>query len=538
MPEDLKRYVVVQHPLRERLRRPSLERSPTAALAQMYFRGSGGELTRRALLDVPVAAVSQVLTTAGLAAAGVGTAAPLVKARAQSRLRRRLHRSALQDRKSFDDYDVEILASRLNDLTLIRASERTAQALREAGVTLVDDAPVYPARARPPSVRRRKRPGPRRTRTVEVTSAAGRRIRGAVVTGLMADGEIDFRRTGHDGIAALDVTDTHLVDVWVDPVPGHWSWSRLGMASAEDHIVASLTAIDDDHVDGLRHRYPDAVIEAGKDVRVGVIDTGVGPHDEISIHGGRDYRLKPNASNYGAEESDHGTHVAGVIASRAGGPRRGLAPGVELRSYRIYTEDEQASVYTLALAIPDAIEDGCDIINLSITMDTVNELVAGRVQKALDAGVIVVAAAGNTERQPLAFPASIDGVLAVGALGRTGTYPADCASADHECIPRGEDPADYVADFSSRVRDQDFVAPGVGIISTVGRSEWGVMDGTSQAAPVVSALAARVLAESGLLEYGRTVERARAVIAQVRQRAKSLGFPVDLEGTGLIEHQG
>ena len=157
MPEDLKRYVVVWDPLRERLRRPSLERSPTAALAQMYFRGSGGELTRRALLDVPVA----VRPNSGRAPAWWPpelARGPAVRARAGTRVRRRLHRSALGDPGSLDDYDVEILASRPDDLTLIRASERTAQALREAGVTLVDDAPVYTARARPPSVRRRRRP--------------------------------------------------------------------------------------------------------------------------------------------------------------------------------------------------------------------------------------------------------------------------------------------------------------------------------------------------------------------------------------------
>jgi subtilisin len=351
----------------------------------------------------------------------------------------------------------------------------------------------------------------------------------------MNDGTTDCRYTSGRGAARLDVTDSVLTAVWVDPVPGHWSWSEREIEPDAKKIQVTLLPIADGHVDGLRHRYSQTGINEGRGVRVGVIDTGVRPHRSLALRHERTYPYGPDPEDErGVPRSPHGTHVAGIIASRADPSRRGVAPGVELRSYRIYQGDEASSAFSLALAIEDAIRDGCDIINLSLVLHNANLVIAERVQRALDAGVIVVAAAGNDNRGPLAFPASIDGVIAVGALGRRGTYPEDSASGDHACPPPGADFDDFIGDFSNRLREVDFIAPGIGTISTVGEDDWGVMDGTSQAAPVVTGLAARVLVESKMADRKRSAARARAVIAALHRQADSLGFSSELEGKGLI----
>ena len=296
------------------------------------------------------------------------------------------------------------------------------------------------------------------------------------------------------------------------------------MASADDHIVASLAAIDEDYVDGLRHRYPNTVIDAGRGVRLGVIHTGVGPHDEISIHGGRDYSLKPTGSNYGAAGSDHGTHVAGVYRVPAGRAAKGTRPGgrtPELQDLHRGRGDEHLH----AVAILEAIDDGCDIINLSITMDSVIDLVATRVQKALDAGVIVVAAAGNNERQPLAFPASIDGVLRRRAWPHRDV-PSGLCLRRSRVRPQGRGPGGLRGGFLEPRSRRGLPRAWRGTISTVGRSGWGVMDGTSQAAPVVSALAARVLSESGRWSTtGRSSGRRRSSLRCAHARKRS-AFPL------------
>jgi hypothetical protein len=60
------------------------------------------------------------------------------------------------------------------------------------------------------------------------------------------------------------------------------------------------------------------------------------------------------------------------------------------------------------------------------------------------------------------------------------------------------------------------------------------MDGTSQAAPVVTALVARILADTGLVRQKRSVIRAKSVLKELRRANLDLGFSNDLVGTGLV----
>ncbi len=191
-------------------------------------------------------------------------------------------------------------------------------------------------------------------------------------------------------------------------------------------------------------------------------------------------------------EHAHGSHVAGIIASRAVGSRRGLAPGVRLHSYQIFpNEDEATSTFALSQALRAAVDDGCDVINLSVTATGPVPLVERDIRRAIEQGVIVCAAAGNASRAPIQFPAAYPGVIGVSAAGRAKTYPAGTESVHAESSDRGTDPDDYVAGFSNWIRRDDLAAPGVGTISCFPDGAWGVFDGTSQATPVVSAIAAR-----------------------------------------------
>jgi subtilisin len=535
-----KRYIIIEDPLAERLRRPAFELSPRALKDALLYRAEGEDVGASAVYSVPATAASQFSGALGLLAAELVTGTPWVMARARSIIHDRWPRldarRGSRRRTYVGDAGVNIIDHRPGDLTLIEATEEVVSDLRDRGLQIVEDQPVFPAMARPPALRRRA--GLRAEAEVKVivrSEPTGKRVRGALVTGRMADGTVDSGQANGQGVVRLDVTGTELQDLWVDPVPGHWSWSAYNVQVLNGGVETMLQAVAYNQVDGLRHRYDDAKVTDGKGVRVGVIDTGILAHEDLRIEHEEVLYPGPTEADAGPITSPHGTHVAGIIASRARSLRRGIAPGVELESYRIYLDDEASGTFSLALAISLAIQRGCDIINLSLVQAKEDHLVQSRIREALDAGVIVVAAAGNDARGPLSFPASIDGVIAVGALGRHGTYPEDSASGDHVSTPEGADAADYIADFSNRLRmSSDFVAPGVGIISTVGNDSWGVLDGTSQAAPVVSGLAARVLVESGLHKHNRTVARAAAVIAELKRRADRLGFPDDLEGEGLI----
>jgi subtilisin family serine protease len=144
----------------------------------------------------------------------------------------------------------------------------------------------------------------------------------------------------------------------------------------------------------------------------------------------------------------------------------------------------------------------------------------------------VVAAAGNDGRRPVSFPADQPDVVAVSALGRTGTYPRDAAGSAERHGPYGDDGADFVAAFSN-VGAVDLTAPGLAIVSTV-PGGYLDLDGTSMACPAVTGIVARILAGSRPLRgRSRGPDRAGVLLGELHRRARSLGFPAALEGHGL-----
>lgn len=423
-----------------------------------------------------------------------------------------------------------------SDCLLVEGSRRDVAALGERYV-VEEDVPIFPAATRPavlPRGRSRRVAGGRDAVRVKVVSTAtGLVVPGALVTGKFGD-DIVWRLSDRRGSARLRAA-APLGYVWVDSTAGHWAAARpVGRDEARGGVVTvKLMPVDDAHVDALRHRYGATDLDDGRGVRVAVIDTGVGPHSRLVVAGGRGYDARSQDGPPTAKGPWHGTHVAGIIASRAEPPRRGLAPGVTLLSYRPFAEDEDGSSYAASLAILEAVEEGCDILNLSFTSEP-STAIARRVERAAAEGVIVVAAAGNDRRGPTAFPARLDGVLAVGALGRRGTFPPGTAAdnADAAAGPVGSDPDDFVAAFSNRLRDDDVIAPGVGTLSTMADNGFGSMDGTSMAAPVVTGLIARRLAQPPWRGQPRSPERAAAVLAQVAEDVDDLGFPADVQGLG------
>ena len=159
----------------------------------------------------------------------------------------------------------------------------------------------------------------------------------------------------------------------------------------------------------------------------------------------------------------HGTHVAGIIAH--------VAPRADILPVRVLDSNGLGSTFLLAYAIDWAIGQGVDVINLSLGTDVDSRLLKDKVQEAVDAGIVVIAAAGNNDAESPRYPAAYEGVTAVTAVD----------DLSHKAI---------FANYGAWV---DLSAPGVGITSTVigplgqGYASWS---GTSMAAPFVSGAAA------------------------------------------------
>jgi serine protease len=249
----------------------------------------------------------------------------------------------------------------------------------------------------------------------------------------------------------------------------------------------------------------------GAGVVVAVIDTGVDlAHPDLRDRLVRDadgevVGLDLVDGRSAADRHGHGTLVAGVIAATAGNGEgiAGVAPEASILPIRALDDDGAGRGRDIDTAIRWAVDQGADVINLSL--ESVKSPDGGRtgpgaltaaVRYAWERGVPVVVAAGNNGAAATDYPEDSPVVL-VGATDRD----------------------DRRADFSDRGRVDGLLAPGVDIVSTWcrepragpcdGRTHtYGIAEGTSFAAPHVTGALALLLGAG--LEPAEAVERLRA----------------------------
>ncbi|MCW3052077.1 MAG: peptidase in kexin sedolisin [Chthonomonadales bacterium] len=324
---------------------------------------------------------------------------------------------------------------------------------------------------------------------------------------------------------------------YVYPKLGYWP-VLLQNVTFSTGMKVKLPPIDLSFQDSLRFFYGESQLGQGAGVTVGVVDTGIAPHDDLVIAGGFNAVSGEDPTEFGDNGEGHGTHVGGIIAARGTLPTgiRGLAPGVTLRSYRVFGAGQPgASNFTIAKAIDQAVQDGCDLLNLSLGGGPPDPVLQTAIHDARQGGCVVLCAAGNDDRSPVSFPGSDPLSVAVSALGRKGTVPAEAEEVGNiQFPPNGTDPKNYIASFSNVGPELSLTAPGDGIISTF-PGGYAVLDGTSMACPAATGMAAQLLSSNAaLLEMPRDVNRSEALVTKLLQTATSLGFGPEFEGHGML----
>jgi subtilisin len=355
--------------------------------------------------------------------------------------------------------------------------------------------------------------------------------------------------TDRDGVVGLDIKPgTELDRLYVYGPARYWgSFSSSQTARSEMTVEIDTVDLADSSL-LLRQLYGALPPDAGSGIRVAIVDTGVAmAHPALpNLTGGAnmvfdELQDDPDAAvNWGPATADggqHGTHVAGIIGARPTPTMqlRGVAPGVELRSYRVFpnSNGSDATNYDILSAIDRAVSDGCHIVNLSLGGIAEDEAVRAAIGAALDAGTLVVAAAGNDYRKPVSFPARLDSCVAVSAMGRSDAFPAHSAEAAEIVRPHGADTRNFVAAFSNFGPQIDLTGPGVGVVSTLPNDTYGVMSGTSMACPAVVGFAAYLLAANPAILATKGAERTRLWKSLLDGAGKPLGFGRDYEGFGL-----
>jgi len=224
-------------------------------------------------------------------------------------------------------------------------------------------------------------------------------------------------------------------------------------------------------------------VGAGRGVTVAVIDTGVtqGPDLEgVRVREGMSFVPGVDTAQ---DDQGHGTHVAGTIAQAThnGLGVAGLAPKVTLLPYKVLDANGSGRSDHIAAAVDQAVDDGADVINLSLGGGH-SDVLHLAVERAAEAGVIVVAAAGNTGREGVGCPAHAVNVLGVGSVGPNST-PAPYTTWGEGVDLMGP--------------GGDTTLPGGGVlqetIAAGGGAEVKAFQGTSMASPHVAGAAAVLL---------------------------------------------
>jgi type VII secretion-associated serine protease mycosin len=227
-------------------------------------------------------------------------------------------------------------------------------------------------------------------------------------------------------------------------------------------------------------------VTKGTGITVAVIDSGV-----TASHPDLQGAVLPGADVLGSDHdgrtdpSGHGTQMAGIIAARGRSGGRGvlgIAPQAAVLPLR-----PADGPLLVSQAIDWSVAHGAKVINMSFGIDESDGL-RSAIDKAADADVVLVAATSNdNDNAGKQFPAALPEVLAVGATDRNGK----------------------IADFSHQGAEVDITAPGVDIPVADAKypSGYGIVEGTSPAAAIVSGAAALIRAKFPQMSAREVVQR-------------------------------
>lgn len=257
----------------------------------------------------------------------------------------------------------------------------------------------------------------------------------------------------------------------------------------------------------------------GQNITVAILDTGIYPHqDLIPVYYFKDF-IHQNPVCY--DDSGHGTHVAGIIASS----KLGIAPKCNLIVLKVLNHKGEGKTSQVLNSFQWLLNNqkkyNIRIINISIgstpNQKQANHRLIQGVTKLWNSGMIVVSAAGNQgpKHQSITSPGISPHTITVGACD-------DYLSSPNRLFYSGVGPT------SSCICKPDVIAPGSNIIScSPTPSGYIAKSGTSMATPFVSGVLALLLSKEPSLTP-------KDVKLRLYETSKDVGFPKSKQGWGVI----
>jgi serine protease len=380
---------------------------------------------------------------------------------------------------------------------------------------------------------------------------------------------VAFASTSEQSVAERAIRSVGGRSAWRSPHGGHYVVTLDGDVSVMDAVTAfrgmrDVEYAEPDYIAHAHFRPNDPFfseqwnmlllnaertwdIQRGDtSVIVAVLDTGIAFEDFDVYRKAPDWgntRFVPgfdfiNRDSHPNDDDGHGTHVSSTIAEATDNATgvAGLAFGCSLMPVKVLDSQGNGPFSAIAEGLDFAVANGAKIVNMSLGGEFESQTARLAVNRAVAAGVTVIASSGNEERSSVSFPAAFPNVIAVGAL----------------------DPARQRAPYSNFGTALDVVAPGGNLVDNRGgrldvdrdglpdgvlqqtldfrlapparfqRFIYAYFQGTSMAAPHVSATAA--------LLYTQGIREPAAIQAAIESTAQDLGPPGrdDQYGFGMV----
>lgn len=211
----------------------------------------------------------------------------------------------------------------------------------------------------------------------------------------------------------------------------------------------------------------------GRGVQVAILDSGIKPHSQFD--GASIEVLDITGKDDPFDFCGHGTAVAGIIVGKRANDFKGIAPGVNLKSYKIADESGTTNNNYIINALDSILEynrqrpeNKISIINISYGLEQDNIELKNKLAEVYASGVAIISAGGNDGKEGLLYPAAYNFVFAAGSIDRDKK----------------------LSDFSNWGAGLDFLLPGSGLRTLGLNNDYVWVKGTSFSSAYLTGIAA------------------------------------------------
>ncbi|NES87677.1 MAG: peptidase S8 [Moorea sp. SIO2B7] len=255
----------------------------------------------------------------------------------------------------------------------------------------------------------------------------------------------------------------------------------------------------------------------GDGITVAIIDTGVTPVPDLKqteFVQGYDF---VNDRIEATDDNGHGTHVAGTVAQSTnnGYGVAGIAYKAKIMPLKVLAASGGGTIADIAEAIRFAADNGADVINMSLGGGGASTLMEEAINYAYSKDVVIIAAAGNENRNSSAYPARYPKVISVSAIDAAGD------KAPYSNYGAGVDISAPGGSETGKIL-QETIDPSTGLPVFAG------FQGTSMASPHVAGVAALIKA-SGISEPAEVLKVLKESAVKVEED------PLNHFGAGYLD---